>query len=232
MIDTIVFDFDGTLVDFVNTDISALQMLSLSIDKNIDKDLFVETAIVKIMDFHSLVDKKMVNPLQMHEYRLRETLEKFGVVYSEKHLELYRSVIINNCKPYKGIIRLLKLLKVNYKIGLLSNSYDVAEQKFRIENSGLKKYFDEIVISGEIGIYKPNPEIFKYILGKMGSFPLNSLFVGDSIPHDIEGAKKAGMKTALITDYIQEYNSSPSDYLIERINIDVKKLLKKIQEEI
>ncbi len=228
MIDTVIFDFDGTLVDFINTDIFALRMLALNIDEDIDEDEFIETSVSEIMKFHSLVEKDKADPQQMHEYRLRGALEKFGIEYSEEHLNNYSSCIINNCRPYEGVENLLKSLQGNYKTGLLTNAYNVSEQMDRIRKSGLVKYFDEIVISGEIGIYKPDTEVFKHILQKMKSNPENTLFVGDSIQHDIEGAKKAGMITALIADNIHEYCNSPSDYLISRNNIDSRKIIKDI----
>ena len=216
MIDTVIFDFDGTLVDFICSDVSALRMLAQYLDREIDENLFIETAVDEIKNFHSIADQNLADPLQMHEYRLKKTLERFGVVYSEEHLKVYKDSMVNNCKPYKGVVSLLKKISVNYKIGLLTNAYDAGEQSARIANSGLEKYFNEIVISGEIGIYKPDPEIFKYILKKMESLPENTVFVGDSVAHDIKGAKNIGMKTVLVTESIPDMEIPSADYIVGR----------------
>lgn len=62
----------------------------------------------------------------------------------------------------------------------------------------LAKYFEQIVVSCDIGFPKPSPVIFEHAAKKLGLPPQNILHVGDSANHDVAGAKKAGFQALLL----------------------------------
>ena len=62
----------------------------------------------------------------------------------------------------------------------------------------MKKFFDVIVISAEVNKRKPSPEIFQKALRSLDAAPSETVFVGDTLNMDVEGAKRAGMKAILI----------------------------------
>jgi len=83
-----------------------------------------------------------------------------------------------------------------YKIGLISN---IANPDFDlIAPSSLKKYFDAIIFSYEIGIIKPDPKIFELCLQKLNAQPSETLIIGNSFKSDIMGAKALGINGILI----------------------------------
>ena len=92
-------------------------------------------------------------------------------------------------------IDLLKKLKKKYRLFLLSNTNEIHIKCFRkiIESSFGENIFDAIFenqyYSSEIGMRKPNPECFQYVLEKNGMEPSETLFIDDSIQH-VEGARK------------------------------------------
>ena len=92
-------------------------------------------------------------------------------------------------------IDLLKKLKNKYRLFLLSNTNEIHIKCFRkiIESSYGKNIFDAIFehqyYSSDIGMRKPNPECFQYVLEKNGIEPSETLFIDDSIQH-VEGARK------------------------------------------
>ena len=57
MIEAIVFDFDGTLVDFVDSDVKSLKHLHSVVEANVSFDEFLDTAVDEIMEFHRLVEQ-------------------------------------------------------------------------------------------------------------------------------------------------------------------------------
>lgn len=65
-----------------------------------------------------------------------------------------------------GAIDILQYLKKKYTIVIITNGIS-AVQKKRLENSKIKGYIDGMVVSEELKISKPNPEIFKYALKKV-----------------------------------------------------------------
>ncbi|MBP7832264.1 MAG: HAD family phosphatase [Candidatus Levybacteria bacterium] len=91
------------------------------------------------------------------------------------------------------LVEFIKALKNNYKIGLLSNAPSKYIRDILSENR-LEKYFDEIVISSEVGHTKPSREIFEIMLDKLSLNPADVVFIDDSKTH-IEGAEKIGIRS-------------------------------------
>lgn len=95
--------------------------------------------------------------------------------------------------PLPGAEQILQRLRsAGLHIGLLTNGAPDLQRE-KIEASGLGMYFDAAVVSGEIGTGKPEPEIFRHLLEKLGTEPHESLMVGNSLTRDIAGAKRVGM---------------------------------------
>ncbi len=199
MFQAILFDFDGTLVDFVAADIRSLRWLYAHTGAAVAFEDFLETAVAEIMKFHDLVAQNEIDPLQMHPFRLRNSFARHQITWHDDYLALYRGKLLELCVPFAGVEELLTAVKRKTKTGLITNAYDAAEQKERIRSSGLDSYFDTIIIAGEIGIYKPDPAIFLHALARVDAQPDKSLYVGDSLTHDVIGAKSAGMKTVLLS---------------------------------
>ncbi|QUL52493.1 HAD family hydrolase [Paenibacillus tritici] len=81
-----------------------------------------------------------------------------------------------------------------YPLGLVTNgSTDI--QYGKIDLLGLRGYFRTIVISGEVGISKPDPRIYQLALERLGSTAEQTLFIGDHPVNDIRGAAESGMDT-------------------------------------
>lgn len=67
-----------------------------------------------------------------------------------------------------------------------------------LQQLGLRKYFETLVISCEVGFAKPSPVIFEHASRKLGVAPEFILHVGDSLREDLEGAKSAGCHGLLV----------------------------------
>lgn len=109
--------------------------------------------------------------------------------------------------PMRGWLRaadgaattLATLRDAGYQIGLISNTIWPAELHMEdLEQLGLLEYLDHLTFSGEIGIWKPNRQIFQHTLDALGVAPEHALFVGDSPREDIVGAQGAGMRAVWV----------------------------------
>lgn len=94
-------------------------------------------------------------------------------------------------------IELLQSLKQRYRIFLLSNTNEMHIETFEaemIEHYGVKadELFDKLFYSCRIGMSKPNPEIFDYVLKQAGILPEETVFFDDSALN-IEAALKKGI---------------------------------------
>lgn len=89
---------------------------------------------------------------------------------------------------------LATLRNKGYLLGIVTNG-DACIQNTKLDVSGLRPLFDTVVISGEEGVAKPDPEIFRRAAARLGVSPTDCVFVGDHPEKDIAGAIAAGMQT-------------------------------------
>tara|TARA_B100001057_G_scaffold486461_1_gene567683 strand:+ start:380 stop:1054 length:675 start_codon:yes stop_codon:yes gene_type:complete len=82
-----------------------------------------------------------------------------------------------------------------YRIAVLSNN----DSRLRsvLEDLGIDSLFEKIFISSEMGVEKPEPEIFREVEKSFGEEPSSFLHLGDSYSRDFEGAQRAGWKALL-----------------------------------
>lgn len=113
------------------------------------------------------------------------------------------------------VLRLLK--DSGLKIILATNAPPASKKAF--DNLGLPDYFDKTVFSCDIGILKPDKQIFTYAISGFGIDPGEALMVGDSLEKDVKGAISAGLDGILIDRKgLTEYDNKISDLreLIDR----------------
>jgi HAD superfamily hydrolase (TIGR01549 family) len=72
-------------------------------------------------------------------------------------------------------------------------------QRLKIEQAGIGSYLSAVVISGEIGIGKPDPAIFARALELIGASAEHAVMVGDSWERDVTGGLGAGMHAVWIS---------------------------------
>ena len=89
---------------------------------------------------------------------------------------------------------LARTRKEEYKTALIANADGVSARNV-IASCDLEDYFDVMVISGEVGIEKPDTRIFHLALDRLGIRAGNAVMVGNRIDIDVHGAKQAGMKS-------------------------------------
>jgi len=109
----------------------------------------------------------------------------------------------------------------HHKLAMLTNGAP-SLQRFKIDASGLARYFATITISGELGIGKPDPRIFHYTLEQLGVAPEKALMIGDSIDRDVRGAQKAGLRCIWLNRFAQ---SIPQDMPVDGIIHNLSELI-------
>lgn len=98
----------------------------------------------------------------------------------------------------------LKSLKGQYRIFLLSNTNEIHIQEIenRVGEAAFADFcalFEQVYLSHDLGLRKPNTEVFTHIVNEQGLNPAETLFIDDSIQH-VQGALKAGIKAHHLTD--------------------------------
>ena len=124
-----------------------------------------------------------------------ETLSRLATKLAFCHMKLLANATTSSQTQIKEI----KKLKNEYKLGLLSNFDDAQTARRVLKEKKLGHLFSSIIISDEVGIRKPAPEIFSVALNSLEIEPRETLFVGDSWEEDIVGAAKFGMDSVWIS---------------------------------
>lgn len=120
-------------------------------------------------------------------------VREFGIddaAYAKSLSDDFLERTTHKTKLIDGAIDLLDYLKPKYRMHILSNGFREVQFK-KIENSGLKSYFDKIILSEDANINKPHPDIFTYALKNTNSRRVETLMIGDSWEADIVGARNS-----------------------------------------
>ncbi len=119
---------------------------------------------------------------------------------------------------YPDVMPVLQALRDKYKLGLVTNGTpDLQREKLR--GSKLGVFFDVVIISGEVGIGKPDPRVFNLVCERLDVGSETAVVVGNSLGRDISGAQRAGIRAVWLNRDNRERNGSVKpDYEIESLN--------------
>jgi 5'-nucleotidase len=102
------------------------------------------------------------------------------------------------CAPLHGASKLLNTLRGKVKLGIITNGFTELQQ-VRLERTGFRDHFDVLIISEQVGVAKPHPDIFEHALSVMGHPSRDKvLMVGDNPDSDILGGLNAGLHTCWV----------------------------------
>jgi 2-haloalkanoic acid dehalogenase type II len=108
----------------------------------------------------------------------------------------------------------LQALRRRYRLALISN-FDHPPHVHRVlKECGLGDAFDAIIVSAEVGVKKPDPEIFRMALARTGVEPGSAVHVGDT-DEDVRGAVRAGIRPILIRRDGKHAPDQPFDFHAE-----------------
>lgn len=106
----------------------------------------------------------------------------------------YNARLLDLLRLFPGVHETLRVLRERYRLVIVTNGPE-ALQRSKVEQFGLQDYVDSVVISGAVGVHKPDPRIFWEACSRARVEPEFAAHVGDAISTDIAGAKGAGMGT-------------------------------------
>lgn len=129
-------------------------------------------------------------PLNVFYEKLAELTNQTVELITQQWTDL---AVINN-----DVVDVIEKLGKNHRIALLSNSPADLIRPILKENN-LERLFEVIVISGEVGMVKPNEDIYLYTLDKLDVKPGEVFFIDDG-QKNIDAANSLGMNTVLFKD--------------------------------
>jgi putative hydrolase of the HAD superfamily len=192
----IMFDADDTLFDFKKCESDAFKntMLEFNIEYDEKHHLQEYSAINSAM--WKEFEDGLVTQEKLKVERFKRLSEKINTVFNEvEFARSYSRHLSNTSFLYDDSMGLVKDLYKNYRLTLITNGLkDVQDNRLR--KSVIGKYFEDIVISEEVQVAKPDPKIFELALNNIKHTDKSSvLMVGDSLNSDIQGGINFGIDT-------------------------------------
>ena len=126
-------------------------------------------------------------------------------------------------KLIEGAIELLEYLHPKYNLYILSNGFKELQSR-KMSTAGIDKYFDALILSEDIGVNKPNRELYEYALQKTSSTIEDSIMIGDMFETDIVGAANIGMKQIYFNPKKKESHTFAPTYMVTEL-LQIKDIL-------
>jgi len=154
---------------------------------------------------------------------LRAILFDLGDTLIYEHIDdVYKldEIVLLHLQPHAKEV--LESLSHHYKLGLITDTETSPETSVRkaLSKVGIEPFFSAIVTSTDIGVRKPDPQIFHETLRRLNVKPNESAMVGNNIECDIVGAKQLGIISILYRNskYYKINDEKFSDYFIDSLD--------------
>jgi 2-haloacid dehalogenase len=192
----IIFDADETLFDFKKSERDAFKNTMLEFDIEYDENHHlkiyqgINTAIWREFEDGLITQKELkVERFKRLSHRLDASFDEVEFANS------YMKHLSNASFLYDDSIELVESLHKDYRLTMVTNGLK-AVQDNRIRKSIIAKYFEDIVVSEEALVAKPDPKIFELALNNIKHTDKSKvLMVGDSLTSDIQGGINSGIDT-------------------------------------
>ena len=200
----ILLDIDDTLFDYPKTASYAIKKVFEDFGY-FDKDNVSEFEEIK--KEYNTINYLLWRKLEIGEIdmdtlkteRFKMLFEKMKIDYNIKDFSRqYLKRMGEGAFLFEGTEKLCEYLYKKYKLGIITNGMKEVQYS-RVNNSTIGKYIDKIIVSDDVGISKPNAEIFEYALKEMGhNNKKDVIMVGDSLTADIQGGINFGIDTCWV----------------------------------
>ncbi len=230
MIKTILWDVDGTLLDFNAAERAAVRTLFSEFGLGECTDTMLARYHEINTVFWQRLERNEVTKKQVLEGRFGQFFNEYGINTDivPKFNERYQFALGDTIVYRDDSLQIVKALKGKIKQYVVSNG-TVAAQTKKLERSKLKEQMDGIFLSEELGVEKPNIAFFNRVFSEIRVEDRSTIMiVGDSLTSDIQGGMNAGIKTCW---YNPERNPVPGRYHIDHIISDLHEVIELAGEE-
>ncbi len=197
MIETILWDVDGTLLDFNAAEMTAIRTLFADFGLGECTDAMLARYHGINIDFWQRLERKELSKKQVLTGRFEKFFSEYGIdtgvvpEFNERYQVTLGDTIVF-CDDSLNIVRALKGKVKQYAV---SNGTVVAQTK-KLDRSKLGEQMDGIFLSERLGVEKPDRAFFDQVFSAIRVYDRSTvMIVGDSLTSDIRGGMNAGIKT-------------------------------------
>ena len=193
---TILWDVDGTLLDFIYSQRYALTKCFHSIDREVNEEILNRYSEIND-SFWKRLELGEITKAQLLTGRFIQLFEEYGIqgVDVEAFREEYQDGLGSVYAYIDDSLTICKSLQGKVKQYVVTNGV-TSTQFNKLKLSGFYDIMEKLFISEQIGAPKPHKEYFDYCLAHIEEKDKNKiLLVGDSLSSDIKGGVNAGIPT-------------------------------------
>ena len=218
----LLFDVDGTLLDFDKAEQYALEYTFRHYDIPLTYEInqrYEEINKKLWKDFENgLIDKKTVIYSRFVLLFKEFNIPVDGIAFEDD----YQKALGQGYFVLPHTIEVLSALYQKYPLYVVTNGVSQTQYS-RLEGTDIKKYFQNIFVSEDIGHQKPSKEYFDYCFKNIDKIDLSkTLIIGDSLSSDIQGGINAGIDTCWFNpNHFDKPEAMPINYEIH----DLRELL-------
>ena len=207
MIQAVIFDVDGTLLNTERIYMRAWKEAGAKAGFDVPQDVLLRTRAINRADA-----KKIFQDALGQEFDY-DAIQKARTVISEQIIAASDNLLL------PGVREALDVLKAKGYPMAVASSTGHEKTAAHLEHAGLLHYFDAVVGGDMVERGKPNPDIFLKAASLLGITPENCMVVGDT-PADIRAATAAGMHRVLIPDCVtpDETIRAMSDHVLDSMH--------------
>ncbi|MED1566413.1 HAD family hydrolase [Bacillus paramycoides] len=195
----IFFDIDGTLLDYDAAERNGILHFFQKYN-----DIFSGSELEATKLWHKLSEqyfnKFLANQLSFHEqqilrmYHLFKTYEvHLSIEESKQRFNQYIELYKNNWIAFEDVLYTLQMKQRGYSLGIISNG-DYEQQIEKLTALNILQYFKHIFTSSDLGISKPDPEIFQRAVLQSNLELKDCYYIGDRLETDAISSTTAGMQ--------------------------------------
>lgn len=193
----LLFDIDGTLLDFLRAEDEALRETMTEFNITPDKEKVSTYSKINESLWKALERGEIEKSVLLYK-RFELFCEHFGFLCDHRKMaESYTSNLSHKGYFLDGAKELCEKLHKcgKFKMYIVTNGVEFI-QKGRYKASGITQYFDGNFISGVVGYEKPSEKYFEYVAEHIPNFDKSSaIIIGDSLTSDIKGGINFGIDT-------------------------------------
>ena len=187
----ILFDNDDTLMDFQAGNRNAINQLMDELDYH-DPDRYDQYESVNMKCWAEL-EAGLLTQNQLRVARFVRFFDRYPVSGDPKQAaERFVQLLGQQSILLPHALETVKRIAARLPVAIVTNGITEI-QRSRFALSPLGELVSDVVISEEVGVSKPRPEIFRLALDRLGAKPGEALMVGDGVNSDIRGANNAGI---------------------------------------
>jgi len=191
----IFFDLDHTLWDFERNSAATFQHLLEKHELQLRLQDFLAVYVPINRAYWKAYRQAEVTKEQLRYGRLKDAFDELGYAVNDTTIHALAEGYITHLTSFSHVFdhthSTLEYLRPKYKLHILTNGFKEIQHK-KLSGAQIDQYFSCVINAEEVGVKKPDPEIFNAALKRAKVRPEQALMIGDDLEADVHGALNAG----------------------------------------